>query len=140
MGFPARSPLHTVPSAAGTVVRMACARLRVAELPLAPLLDKAGLTTDEVEDPNRRIEVSAQVKFLRAAADALQDDLLGFRLSQDFDLREIGLLYFILSSSDSFADAMGNGERYTRIVNDGIKIKFEATRAAITIDSVDVER
>jgi AraC-like DNA-binding protein len=119
---------------------MACARLRAAGLPQAPLLEKAGLTADEVEDPSRRIEVSAQAKFLKVAADALQDDLLGFHLSQDFDLRETGLLYYILSSSDSFTDAMSNGERYTRIVNEGIEIKFEATRAAITIDCAGVER
>jgi AraC-like DNA-binding protein len=119
---------------------MACARLHAAELPLAPLLGKAGLTADQVDDPSCRIEVSAQVRFLKVAADALQDDLLGFHLSQGFDLRETGLLYYILSSSDSFADAMGNSERYTRIVNEGIEIEFEASRAAIRIDYVDVER
>jgi AraC-like DNA-binding protein len=103
-------------------------------------LERAGLTANEVEDPGRRIEVSAQVKFLKIAADALQDDLLGFRLSQGFDLREAGLLYYIVSSSDSFADAMSNSERYTRIVNEGIEIKFEGSRAAITIDYAGVER
>jgi AraC-like DNA-binding protein len=140
MGFPARSPLHAVPSAAGAAARMACARLRAAGLPRAPLLENAGLTADEVEDASRRIEVSAQVEFLKLAADALRDDLLGFHLSQDFDLREAGLLYYILSSSKSFADAVSNGERYTRIVNEGIGIKFEAARTAITIDYVGVER
>jgi AraC-like DNA-binding protein len=112
---------------------MACAKLRAAGLPLAPLLEKAGLTAAEIEDASRWIEVSAQVKFLKIAADALQDDLLGFHLSQDFDLREIGLLYYIMSSSDSFADAMSNGERYTRIVNEGIGIKFDASRVVITL-------
>jgi AraC-like DNA-binding protein len=140
MGFPARSPLHAVPSAAGIVTRLASARLRAAGLPLEALLEKAGLTADEVEDPSRRIEVSAQVKFLKIAADALQDDLLGFHLSQGVDLRETGLLYYVLSSSDSFADAMSNSERYTRIVNEGIEVKFEAKRAVITIDYVEVER
>jgi AraC-like DNA-binding protein len=119
---------------------MAYARLHAAGLPLAPLLETAGLTTDEVEDTSRRIEVSALVKFVKVAADALKDDLLGFHLSQGFDLREIGLLYYILSSSDSFADAMSNSQRYTRIVNEGIEIRFEPTRAAITIDCVGVER
>ncbi|MET4156389.1 AraC-like DNA-binding protein [Bradyrhizobium sp. RT7b] len=140
MGLPARSPLHAVPSAAGAAARMACAKLHAIGVPLAPLLDRAGLTVDEVEDPTRRLEVVAQVKFLKIAADALQDDLLGFRLSQAFEMREIGLLYYILSSSDSFVDAMSNSERYTSIVNDSIKINFEANRAAITIDCVGVQR
>jgi AraC-like DNA-binding protein len=119
---------------------MAYARLRAAGLPVAPLLEQASLTADQLEDHSQRIEVSAQAKFLKVAADALQDDLLGFHLSQSFDLREAGLLYYVLSSSDSFADAMSNTERYTRIVNGGIEIKFEATRAVITIDYVGVER
>src|SRR5262249_25151791 len=140
MSFPRKSPLHAVPSATGALARMACTRLHAAGLPVAPLLEKAGLTAGEVEDPGRRIEVSSQVKFLKLAADALQDDLLGFRLSQSFDLRETGLLYYILSSSDSFADAMSNTERYTRIVNEGIELKFEASGAVITVDYVGVER
>jgi AraC-like DNA-binding protein len=140
MGSPARSPLYAVPSAAGAATRMACARLRAAGLPLAPFLETVGLTADEVEDHSHRIEVSTQVKFLKVAADALKDDLLGFHLSQGFDLRETGLLYYILSSSDSFADAMSNSERYTRIVNESIEIKFEATRAIITINCAGVER
>jgi AraC-like DNA-binding protein len=119
---------------------MACAKLHAAGLPLAPLLEKAGLTTEDVDDASRWIEVSAQVRFLKIAADALQDDLLGFRLSQGFDLREAGLLYYILSSSESFADAMSNGQRYTRIVNEGIALKFEASRAGITISCAGVER
>ncbi len=119
---------------------MACAKLHAAGVPLAPLLEKAGLTTDEVDDASRWIEVSAQVKFLKIAADTLQDDLLGFRLSQGFDLREIGLLYYILSSSESFVDAMGNGQRYTRIVNEGIALTFEVSRAAITLRCDGVER
>lgn len=119
---------------------MACAKLRAAGLPLAPLLEKAGLTADDVEDASRWIEVSSQVRFLKIAADALQDDLLGFHLSQDFDLREAGLLYYVMSSSDSFIDAMTNGQRYTRIVNEGIEIKFDASRAVITIDCASGER
>lgn len=119
---------------------MASAKLRAAGVPLEPLLEKAGLTADEVDDASRRIEVLTQVKFLKIAADALQDDLLGFHLSQGFDLREVGLLYYILSSSESFVDAMDNGQRYTRIVNEGIALRFEVSRAAITIGCDGVER
>ena len=119
---------------------MTSAKLHEAGVPPASLLQRAGLTIDEVDDPGRRIEVSAQIKFLNIAANALQDDLLGFRLSQSFDPREMGLLYYVLSSSESFTDAMSNGERYTRIVNEGIEIKFEPSRAAITIDCVGVDR
>jgi AraC-like DNA-binding protein len=119
---------------------MASAKLRAAGVPLAPLLEKAGLTSDDVDDASRWIGVASQVKFLKIAADALQDDLLGYHLSQGFDLRETGLLYYVLSSSESFADAMHNGQRYTRIVNEGIEIKFDDSRVAVTIGCAGVER
>src|SRR5215467_6878672 len=140
MGIPGKSPLSAVPSASGAATRMACAKLRAAGLPLASLLDKADLTTADIDDTSRRIEVSTQIKFLQIAADALQDDLLGFHLSQGFDLREAGLLYYILASSDSFADAMSNAERYTRIVNEGVEIKYETSGAVLTIAYAGVER
>jgi len=140
MGIPGKSPLSAVPSASGAATRMACTKLRAAGVPLAPLLEKAGLTPADVEDTSRRIEVSTQVKFLKIAADALQDDLLGFHLSQGFELREAGLLYYILASSESFADAMSNGQRYTRIVNEGIEIKYEASGAVLTMAYAGVER
>jgi AraC-like DNA-binding protein len=140
MGIPGKSPLSAVPSASGAAARMACKMVHAAGIPLAPLLEKAGLAADDIEDTSRRIEVSAQVKFLKVAADALQDDLLGFHLSQSFDLREAGLLYYIVASSDSFADAMRNAQRYTKIVNEGVEIKFEAGSAVLTINYAGVER
>jgi hypothetical protein len=38
---------------------------------------------------------------LDEAAKALKDDCLGFTLARDFDLREIGLLYYVMASSQT---------------------------------------
>jgi hypothetical protein len=37
---------------------------------------------------------------------ALKDDRLGFTLARDFDLREIGLLYYVMACSQTLGDAL----------------------------------
>ena len=92
--------LRSIPSAAGGIARLACARLREHGKDIVPLLTKAGLTLEEANDPAIRLEVRAQIRFLDLAAEALEDDLLGFHLARSFDLREIGLLYYVIASSE----------------------------------------
>ena len=108
MHGPTFSPLRSVPSASGGIARLVCARIRAAGLELAPLLAGAGLKVAQIDDPNVRLEASAQTKLLRMAAEALQDDLLGFHLARDLELREAGLIYYVLASSSDLADALGN--------------------------------
>lgn len=61
-------------------------------------------------------------------------------MAQDFELRQIGLPYYIPSSSNTLADALSDAERYTRIVNDGIKLRIDLNRAtAIALDYIGVE-
>lgn len=134
MGAPDEQSVQEVPTASGGLARMVCARLRAAGLDLQPFLDRAGLESVQIDDPARRIGVTAQAKLLRMAAEALGDELLGFHLSQDLELREAGLIYYVLSSAESFAAAMRNAERYTRLVNEGLAIKFDAERMAISLD------
>ena len=86
----------------------------------AVVLSKAGVTPEVAGDPATRLEVRTQIKLLDLAAEELQDDLLGFRLARNFDLREIGLTLLLLASSEQLADALRNAERYSRIMNEGV--------------------
>ena len=133
--------LDTMPSATGGIARLAYARLRESGAPLAPILSKAGLTAEQIDNRHARLKVQSQIRFLELAADALHDDLLGFGLAQDFDLREIGLLYYVLASSEILADALHRAQRYSGIVNEGISLRFRAGReTAINLIHVDVDR
>ncbi len=130
-----------MPSASGGITRLVCARLREQGVRIAPLLAKAGLTSEQVNDRSARFPVKSQISFLELAAAALQDDLLGFRVGSNFDLREFGLLYFVMASSEILDDALHRAARYSRIVNDGISLKFRAAGdAVIVLDYVGVER
>ena len=88
------------PSAAGAIARLAYARAKKAGITLPPLLSQSGLTVAQIENRHLRLNVKSQITFLRLVADALGDSLLGFHLAHDFDLREIGPLYYVMTSSD----------------------------------------
>lgn len=132
---------RSLPSATGAIVRLACARMRDAGIRLAPLLSKVGLTVEQADNRSARFGVQSQIRFLELAAAALQDDLLGFHLARNFELREIGVLYYVLASSETMIDALRKAERYSKIVNEGISLRLRHGReTAIAISYVDVER
>jgi len=108
------------PSADGLLSRLACARAVSAGIDVAPLMVKAAVTRKQVEDQTVRLAVKGQIQFVELVADALHDDLLGFHLACDYDLREIGLLYYVLNSSKLLGDAFRRAERYSSIVNEAV--------------------
>ena len=116
-----------MPSATGGIARLVYSRLRERNIPATPLLAKAGLSVEQIDDRSARVKARSQIRFLELAADALQDDLLGFHLARDYDLREIGLLYYVLASSDVLHDALQKAARYSGIANEGVALKFRAT-------------
>ena len=91
---------------------------------VAPLLKQAGLTQREVEDRSGTIGVVNQIKFAELVAAKFGDELLGFHLAQDFELGEIGLLYYVAASAATFGGALSRVERYARIHNDGVDFEI----------------
>ena len=133
--------LSSLPTATGGIARLASARIRESGVRLAPLLSKAGLTAAEIDNRGIRLTVQSQIKFLSLAADALQDDFLGFHLARDFNLREVGLFYYVLASSETLAEALHRVERYSGIVNEGISLQLRVRNETRVIFSyVDVLR
>jgi AraC-like DNA-binding protein len=106
------------------------------------ILSKVGLTPEEARDPVIRLEVRTQIKLLELAAEEVQDEWLGFHLARNFDLRDIGLVYFVMASSEQLADALRNAERYSQINNEGVRLRFRMQdgSAVIALDYVDVDR
>ena len=130
-----------LPSAAGVITRLAFAHAKEAGIQLEPLLKKAGLTHRQIEDSAARLRVRDQIKFLNLAADALQDDILGFHLSQPADLRKMGMLYYVLASSEMLSEALQRAARYSSTVNEGIALKYiDGRDVCITFAYVGVSR
>jgi AraC-like DNA-binding protein len=120
----------TVPSATGGIARLACARAREAGIELEPLLKKAGLTVQEIDNAGARLGVRNQIALLNLIAQALKDEFLGFHLACNFDLRMIGWLYYVLASSDAAGEAMQRAARYSSITNEGVSLRY--------IDNADI--
>jgi AraC-like DNA-binding protein len=120
--------LSDLPTVQGGLTRLAADRVRRAGIKLQPLLSRVGLTVDQIDDPERRISASNQIAFLEAAAEALNDNLLGFSLAEEFDLRDLGLLYYVMASSDTLGDALKRAARYSRITNEAIVLEYQEAR------------
>jgi len=134
-------PVGTLPNATGSITRLAYAKAKEAGVDLDPLLRKAGLTIREIEDPDARLRVRDQIRFLNLAADVLQDDFLGFHLAQQPDLREIGLLYYVAASSELMSEALRRAARYSSIVNEGVALKYlDGRDVGVKFDYVGVSR
>jgi len=132
----------SIPSATGGIARLACARLRELGNDVAAVLAEVGARPEQVNDDAIRLEVPKQIRILKLASEKLQDGLLGFHLARNFDLREIGLVYYVIASSDRLADALLNGKRYCTIMNEGIRlnVRLDEQAAAVAFDYVDVDR
>jgi AraC-like DNA-binding protein len=142
MQFAGSSGFNSIPSATGGIARLACARLGEMGKDPIVMLSKVGLTPERARDPAVRLEARTQIKLLELAAEELQDEWLGFHLARSFDLREIGLVYYVIASSDQLADALRNAERYSQINNEGVRLRFSMQDgvAVIALDYVNVDR
>ena len=142
MQFARSSGLNRIPSATGGIARLACAWLDEMGKDPIGILSKAGLTRKEVRDPAIRLEARTQINLLELAAEEVQHEWLGFHLARSFDLRKIGLVYYVIASSDRLADALRNAERYSQINNEGVRLRFsmQGGTAAIALDYVNVDR
>ena len=63
--------MGSMPSASGGIARLVYARLLENGIPAAPLLSKAGLSVEQIDDRSVRLRVRSQIRFLQLGADAL---------------------------------------------------------------------
>jgi AraC-like DNA-binding protein len=133
--------ISQMPSAMGLCSRLALARLRSRPAVAKALLRKARLKLEQLDDPQSRVPVRHQIQFLNLAAEALGDDMLGFNMALDFDMREAGLFYYVLASSDRLVDVFARGARYSTVVNEGFVQKLiDDRRVGLAIRYADVPR
>ena len=126
--------LASIPMAQGGLARLTIARLESTGVPVAPLLRRVGLTQELIAEPEERLSVQSQIALLNEAAIALKDDCLGFTLARDFDLREIGLLYYVMASSQTLGDALRRLARYSRVTNEALVFGYrEGNRLIVNL-------
>jgi AraC-like DNA-binding protein len=85
--------------------------------------------------------VQNQIRLLDEAAIALKDDCLGFTLARDHDPRKIGLLYYVMASSQTLGDGLRRVARYSRITNESLVVGYrEGNRLIINLSYSGVPR
>ena len=108
---------------------------------MAPLLRRVGLTPELIAEPEERLSVHRQIALLNEAATALKDDCLGFTLARDFDLREIGLVYYVMASSQKLGDALKRLAHYSKVTNEALVFGCrEGNRLTINLSYSGVPR
>ncbi|WP_288142177.1 AraC family transcriptional regulator [Mesorhizobium sp.] len=108
----------------GLASRLAVAHLECRGINPGPLLKQAGLSATALTDHNR-ISVMGQIDFLGLVSRAVADDWIGLTLAADFDLREMGMLYYVAASSHRLGDALQRLERYARLGNEALVMRIK---------------
>ena len=91
--------------------------------------------------PKQRIDARNQIAFLEIVADALNDPLLGFSLAEEFDCRDLGLLYYVMASCDTLGGALRRASRYSRITNEAIVLEYrEALQPTLRLSYSGIPR
>jgi AraC-like DNA-binding protein len=121
-----------LPTVMGFGARRAIAALHKHRVPVAPLLERAGLAPQDLEN-TRRLPAAAQSSLLEYAAEAIDDGAFGLHLAEQTDPREAGLLFYIASSAKDFEQALALFERYFRIVNEAVRLKVKRRREVIAV-------
>ena len=123
----------------GLLSRLAYERGRKEGVDVEALLRQAHLTPREIKNKDIPLGVKNQIKFVDLVANATSDPLLGFRLAYSFDLREIGLLYYVIASAETLLGSLQRVARYSDVANEGVDLevkKGEALRLRLRYSGV----
>lgn len=112
-----------LPTVTGIAARLAIVALKKHNVAIAPLLQRAGLSAHDFDGLPHRISAASQGKFLEYAAEALDDGAIGLHLAEEANPREAGLLYYVTSAAGNVGEALALFARYSRIVNEAVRIK-----------------
>jgi AraC-like DNA-binding protein len=130
-----------IPSSSGILARLVSARIIKSGIELRPLLRKCGLTVQQINDRTAQLHAENQSRFVNLAARVLGDDFLGFHVARSFDLREMGLLYYVLASAESLGEAFPRVARYSRIANEAVVIRYVVGKQiTLTLNYVGITR
>jgi len=128
-------------TADGVATRLAIRELKKAKIDPGPLLAQAGISLLKLGEEPKRVGAESQVRFLEIAAEALGDSALGLHLAQHFDLRECGMLYYVLAASPNLGEAIRNLARYLAVSNESIRLDVsERTKSTILVVNYKIPR
>ena len=106
------------PTVTGFAINCAIAALRKHKIDPRQLLNRAGLSERNFDDPQARVSALGQARFLEYSAGALGDTAFGLHLAEQGDPRDARLLFYVGSAARNLGEAMALLARYFRIADE----------------------
>ncbi|MBM6584338.1 AraC family transcriptional regulator ligand-binding domain-containing protein [Microvirga sp. BT689] len=106
---------------------------------VSELLKKAGMHAIASEGEHRRMSRRSQIALANLVAEESADGLFGFHLAQDFDLRKIGALYYLIVSSDTLAEAVDYAVNYSTVLDEQFLLQRLPGPLTLGIGNVGME-
>jgi AraC-like DNA-binding protein len=136
-----KARFSSLPTASGAIARAAYGRALEARLEVESLLKSSSLIPQQIKNPQARMPVKNQIQFLSLVAKELPDPFLGIHLAEGIELREMGLPYYVIASSETLADALRRLARYSGLTNEGVRITcHEGKDITVKFEYVGVSR
>ncbi|MEQ1956437.1 AraC family transcriptional regulator [Mesorhizobium sp. CN2-181] len=132
--------ISEVPTSSGLASRLALAELERQGIEAEPLLLRSGLALTAFAQP-KRVSVASQIDFLELASHATGDEWFGLKLAESFDLREMGMVYYVAASSPTLGDALRRVERYIRVGNESLVARVQGSPICrVSVSHVGISR
>ena len=93
----------------------------------------------ESRGQERDARFSCHAALFEAASAELADDLFGLRFGLSRDLRDAGLVAYVILHSATYADAMRNLERYLRLFTQGYHFHLSVEGTALVLASTPLD-
>jgi hypothetical protein len=128
-------PPALLPTATGFVARRAVAALLKRDIDPAPLLQRVGLSEEDLNNHQNRFSAAAQARLLEFAAEALHDPAFGFHLATEANPREVGVLFYVASAAKDLGEAIALFARYCRIVNEAVRVHLTRRNSDLVVEA-----
>lgn len=110
-----------MPGSRTALVRLAAFVLREAErlgAERSELLERSGLSEEDLRDPDKRIQVRKDLRLWRAILDLLPQPDLGIRLTERLEVRDVGLVGYLMLNSPVLGEALEQLMRFSHILDE----------------------
>lgn len=103
------------------------------------LLEKSGLTQDNLSDPDARLPVDAVTKVWETAKTATNNPLIGLQVGEHIRPGSFSVLGHLLMTCATLRDALEQASRFAVLVGDGgiFNVSFTSSGAELTYDLVE---
>ena len=97
------------------------------------LMRAAGLTEQDLEDPDSRIPVVAMHRLWRELLMQDGDPLIGLRIGESVTVRGTGMVGYMMRHSETLRDAYQLLSRYSRLITDASQFELVERRNSISL-------